>query len=98
MYSESSASPAAATIIKEFGVYPPGNFVRLASGELAIVIRRGATALTPVAAAITDKSGVPTVDTKQRDTSQVAFAIKGIETDTAHTLRVPPERLYGLVE
>ncbi len=56
MYSESSASPAAAAIIKEFGVYPPGNFVRLASGELAIVIRRGATALTPVAAAITDKS------------------------------------------
>jgi HD-GYP domain-containing protein (c-di-GMP phosphodiesterase class II) len=98
MYSESSGSPAAAAIIKEYGVYPPGNFVRLASGELAIVIRRGATALTPIAAAITDKSGVHTVNTKQRDTSQPAYAIKGIESDSALALRVPPERLYGLVE
>ncbi len=98
MYSESGGSPAAAAIIKEYGVYPPGNFVRLASGELAIVIRRGATALTPVAAAITDKSGVHTVHTKQRDTAQPAYAIKGIESDSALALRVPPERLYGLVE
>ena len=98
MYSESSGSPAAAAIIKEYGVYPPGNFVRLASGELAIVIRRGASALTPVAAAITDKSGVHTVHTKQRDTSQPAYAIKGVESSSALALRVPPERLYGLVE
>ncbi len=98
MYSESSGSPAAAAIIKEYGVYPPGNFVRLASGELAIVIRRGATALTPVAAAITDKTGAPTVNTKQRDTSQPAYAIKGIEASSPLLLRVPPERLYGLVE
>lgn len=98
MYSESKASPAAAAIIKEYGVYPPGNFVRLASGELAIVIRRGATALTPVAAAITDKTGAPTIHTKQRDTSQPAHAIKGIEPSSPLLLRVPPERLYGLVE
>ena len=98
MYSESSGSPAAAAIIKEYGVYPPGNFVRLASGELAIVIRRGVTALTPVAAAITDKTGAPTINTKQRDTSQPAYAIKGIEANSALALRVPPERLYGLVE
>ena len=98
MYSESSGSPAAAAIIKEYGVYPPGNFVRLASGELAIVIRRGVTALTPVAAAITDKTGAPTINTKQRDTAQPAYAIKGIEANSALALRVPPERLYGLVE
>ncbi|MBY0467436.1 MAG: phosphohydrolase [Burkholderiaceae bacterium] len=98
MYSESGGSTAAAAIIKEYGVYPPGNFVRLASGELAIVIRRGATALTPVAAAITDTTGTPTIHTKQRDTAQPAYAIKGIEASSPLLLRVPPERLYGLVE
>ena len=51
-----------------------------------------------MASAITDKSGVPTVQTKQRDTSQPAYAIKGIESNSALSLRVPPERLYGLVE
>jgi HD-GYP domain-containing protein (c-di-GMP phosphodiesterase class II) len=98
MYSESGGDPAAAAIIKEYGVYPPGNVVRLGSGELAIVIRRGATGLTPVAAAITDKSDVPTVHTKQRDTAQPAYAIKGVEPYSALAMRVPPERLYGLAE
>lgn len=98
MYSETIGSPAAAAIIKEYGVYPPGNFVRLASGELAIVIRRGPTAMTPMAAAITDKTGVPTIQTKQRDTSLPMYAIKGAEPASALVQRVPPERLYGLVE
>jgi HD-GYP domain-containing protein (c-di-GMP phosphodiesterase class II) len=98
MYSESGGDPAAAAIIKEYGVYPPGSVVRLASGELAIVIRRGASGLTPVAAAITDKSDLPTVHTKQRDTAQPAYAIKGVEANSALVMRVPPERLYGLAE
>ncbi len=71
--------------------------MHLASGELAIVIRRGDTAHTPLAAAITDKSGAYTVDTKRRDTSQAAYAIKALEPGNKVALRVPPERLYGLV-
>lgn len=96
MFSESGGSPAAAAIIKEYGIYPPGNFVQLASGEMAVVIRRGATAHTPVAAAITDKAGMPVVKTVQRDTAQSAFAIKALLTDKAMVLHLPPERLYGL--
>lgn len=98
MYTESGGSLAAAAIIKEYGIYPPGNIVHLASGELAIVIRRGATAHTPLAAAITDKSGSPTITTKRRDTSDAAFAIKALEFDRTLALRVPPERLYGLAD
>ena len=98
MFSEAGGSQAAAAIIKEYGIYPPGNFVHLASGELAIVIRRGATAHAPVAAAITDKAGMPTVNTPRRDTALPAFAIKALVTDKSLVLHVPPERLYGLVE
>jgi hypothetical protein len=98
LFSEAQGSPAAAAIIKEYGIYPPGNLVRLASGEMAVVVRRGATAHTPQAAAITDKAGVPTVNTTMRDTAQPAYAIKALVGDAALVLRVPPERLYGLVE
>ena len=98
MYSESGGSPAAAAIIKEYGIYAPGNFVQLASGEMAVVIRRGATAHTPLASAITDKSGIPMVNTVRRDTAQPAFAIKALLNDTSLVQRVPPERLYGFAQ
>lgn len=97
MFAEAAGNPAAAAIIKEYGIYPPGNVVQLVSGELAIVIRRGATAHTPVAAAITDKAGIPTVNTARRDTAQPAYAIKALGDAKQLVLRVPPERLYGLV-
>lgn len=99
MFSEAGGSPAAMAIIKEYGIYPPGNVVQLASGETAVVIRRGATAHTPMAAAITDRAGMPTASTARRDTAQAAFAIKSLlPQDTAMVLRLAPERLYGLVE
>jgi HD-GYP domain-containing protein (c-di-GMP phosphodiesterase class II) len=98
MFAESHGSAAASSIIKEYGIYPPGNFVQLASGELAVVIRRGATAHTPLAAAVTDKAGMPTVNTPRRDTAQPAFAIKGPALSKEVIVRVPPERLYGLAE
>ena len=98
MFAEAGGSPLAAAIIKEYGIYPPGNFVQLASGEMAVVIRRGATAHTPVAAAVTDRNGIPVVRTAKRNTAEPAYAIKSLVPDTKMMLRVPPERLYGLVE
>jgi HD-GYP domain-containing protein (c-di-GMP phosphodiesterase class II) len=98
MFAEAHGSPAAAAIIKEYGIYPPGNVVLLASGEQAVVIRRGATAHAPMVAAITDKSGMPTVHTQRRDTATPGFGIKGLVADMSLVQRVPPERLYGLAD
>jgi HD-GYP domain-containing protein (c-di-GMP phosphodiesterase class II) len=36
--------------IQELGIYPPGDFVQLNTGELGVVIKRGASSLTPVVA------------------------------------------------
>jgi hypothetical protein len=72
--------------------------VQLASGEQAVVIRRGATAHTPVAAAITDRRGMPMISTVRRDTSQPGYAIVGPAADKKLIVRVPPERLFGLLE
>ena len=98
LFAEAQGSPLASAIIKEYGIYPPGNFVQLASGELAVVIRRGATAHTPVAAAVTDRNGIPVVRTTRRNTAEPAYAIKSLVPDSKMMMRLPPERLYGLVE
>ena len=97
MFAEAKGSPMAAAIIKEYGIYPPGNFVQLASGEMAVVVRRGATAHTPTAAAVTDRHGIPIVRTFMRNTAEPAYAIKSLISDNKVLLRVPPERVYGLV-
>ncbi len=97
LFADAKGSPLAAAIIKEYGIYPPGNFVQLASGEMAVVIRRGATAHTPLAAAVTDQHGIPTVRTFKRNTAEPAYAIKSLLLDNKTLLRVPPERVYGLV-
>ncbi len=96
MFNDSKGSPAAAAIIKEYGIYPPGNFVRLASGEQAVVIRRGSTAHTPLAAALTDRKGMPVLQTPRRDTAQASYAIKAMLPVSDLLLRLPPERVYGL--
>lgn len=98
LFKDASGAPVGAAIIKEYGLYPPGDAVRLASGESAVVIRRGATVRTPMVAAITDRSGAPTVSTTRRDTSRAGFAITGPVSDLGLLLRVLPERLYGWIE
>ena len=98
MFAEAKGSPLAAAIIKEYGIYPPGNFVQLATGEMAVVIRRGATAHTPVAAAVTDRQGIPVVRTTRRNTAEPTYAIKSLVPESKMVLRMAPERLYGLVE
>ena len=98
MYGQSGGSPMAAALIKEYGIYPPGDVVQLASGEMAVVIRRGAAANTPVAAAITDARGMPVTRTTRRDTAQAGYAITAKAPVSKLVTRIPPERLFGLVE
>jgi len=57
-------------LIKEFGLYPPGCFVRLASGEIAVVVKRGKQAHAPLVLTLGAASGAV-----RRDTSMPAHAI-----------------------
>ncbi len=82
-------------LIRELGLYPPGDFVQLANGEQGIVVRRGAEARTPLVAAVTDTQARSVTTTVQRDTAQPEFAITGPAADRSLLVRVPPERLYG---
>lgn len=52
-------SDLAVLIVKELGIYPPGAFVKLQSGELAIVIRRGQNPKAPAVKAVVGPRGAP---------------------------------------
>ena len=95
LYREDKGGPLSTAIIKEFGIYPPGDFVKLASGELGLVVQRTGNARAPIVAAITDTAGHPVARTVRHDTGQPGFAILSNVTDKAMLTRLPPERLYG---
>lgn len=64
-----------AAIIKALGIYPPGTFVRLASGEIAVVLRRGASANTPPVAVVRRRDGLPPGEPIPRDSAQPEWKI-----------------------
>jgi HD-GYP domain-containing protein (c-di-GMP phosphodiesterase class II) len=94
MFTDSAGHPLAAALIKEFGMYPPGCFVRLASGEIAIVIHRGATVSTPVVACLTNAAGQAMMRPQRRETTDKASAIVALVADADVMVRVPWETLY----
>jgi HD-GYP domain-containing protein (c-di-GMP phosphodiesterase class II) len=95
LYGEDKGGPLSSAIIKEFGIYPPGEVVKLASGEIAVVMRRTANTKCPRVACITDARGSPAARTVQFDTSLPEHAIVGSAPPPATIARLPPERIYG---
>jgi HD-GYP domain-containing protein (c-di-GMP phosphodiesterase class II) len=94
LFVSSNGHPVAAMVIKEFGIYPPGCFVRLANGETAVVVRRGSNANTPIVAALTNRNGDPLLGYPKRDTSLAACAVQGTVSDKSVMVRVPAETLF----
>lgn len=64
-----------ATILRKLGLYPPGSFVKLANGDLGVVVRRGAKAHTPIVAVLRRDDGALHLSPKRRDTAQQQHAV-----------------------
>ena len=94
MYDPGNSMTAA--LVKEFGVYPPGCFVKLVSGETAVVVKRGPSVVTPLVAALTTPGGAALVEPVPRDTSKREHAIAGVIGEGATALRIAPEKLMKL--
>ncbi|MDP2369758.1 HD-GYP domain-containing protein [Rhodoferax sp.] len=56
--------------------YPPGTYVALANGEMAVSAQRGAAANTPIVVSAMHADGMPLGHYVLRDTSQSEFAIR----------------------
>jgi HD-GYP domain-containing protein (c-di-GMP phosphodiesterase class II) len=83
-------------LLKAVGLYPPGSFVELASGEIAIVVARGRRANLPVVASLIGASGNVMIEPALRDTVERRHAVKGALACSSVKVRPPHERLLAL--
>lgn len=56
-------------LLRTLGMYPPGSYVRLVGGEIAVVMARGERANEPRVAVLVGSSGLPLPEPVLRDTS-----------------------------
>lgn len=96
MFMQDPGHPMTAALVKEFGVFPPGCFVRMASGETGVVIQRGPTVTTPVVAALTTPAGGTLSEPLRRDTAKREYSIVGIVPSAEPMRRMPAEKLMAL--
>ncbi len=94
MYDPGNSMTAA--LVKEFGVYPPGCFVKLVSGETAVVVKRGPSVITPFVAALTTPTGATLTEPVPRDTSKRENAISGVIGEKSVSVKLAPEKLMKL--
>ena len=97
MFMQDPGHPMTAALVREFGIYPPGSHVRLASGELGIVVARGPTITTPIVACLTNARGAPLPTPLRVDTSDRKRAVEAVVGEGSVTVRPTLETLLALV-
>ncbi len=86
-----------AALLKTVGLYPPGSFVELASGEQAIVVSRGSQTNQPLVAALVGASGAPLGEPTLRHTAERPHAVRGALACGAVRVIPPHERVLALL-
>ena len=87
---------AGAALIKAVGIYQPGSFVRIATDEIGIVIKRGLNTTTPKVAVLINRSGMPTGEPIVRDTSVPDYKVVASVPHRDVRVQVNLERLLPL--
>jgi len=85
-----------AALIKAVGIYQPGTFVRLATDEIAVVVKRGLNTSTPRVAVLVSRSGMPTMEPTIRETSTRDYRIVASVPHREVKVQVNMERLLPL--
>ena len=68
---------AGQALIRTLGLYPPGVWVKLQCGEVALVLRRSAVAKAPVVVSLVGKSGMPLAVPALRNTRMPNYEVTG---------------------
>ena len=95
--SEHRVDEAGAALITAMGVYPPGSYVRLATNEVAMVLRRGRTGTTPRVATVLNRQGLPMGEMAVRDTAQVSHKITASLPHREVKLQWSLDRMLALI-
>ncbi len=83
-------------LLRAVGLYPPGSFVELASGEIGIVVARGRRANLPLVASLVSASGNVLMEPAVRDTMDKRYIVKSAVPVDSVKVRPPHERLMAL--
>jgi len=86
-----------AAILRVLGMYPPGSYVRLASGELGVVLTPGRRMNQPTVAVIQGHSGLPLTDPVLRDTSHPGREVVEAVPVAQVRVSVEAERALALI-
>ncbi|WP_343632810.1 HD domain-containing phosphohydrolase [Roseateles sp.] len=97
LHQMAAQSPLAAALIKAFGIFPPGSVVRLASGEVGLVVRNGDKAHRPMVAALTNANGEPRHTPVVRDSNRDDLAVVALLPAHASPIRLSDERIAALI-
>lgn len=98
LFEEERGGPMAAGLIRAVGIYPPGDFVSLKNGDVAIVVNRAQPGRSAQVVSLFNSSGKPVAGVSRRDTGQAEFAITAAVAERSALPRVLPEQVYGLLD
>ena len=84
-------------LLRAVGLYPPGSFVRLESGEVGVVVARGRRANLPLVVTLIGASGLPLHEPALRDTVERRHMVKEALAPAAVKVRPPHERLLEII-
>lgn len=93
MFVGDQGHPMAAALVKEFGLYPPGCCVRLASGEVGMVVKRGDA---PTVACILNPHGEPLPAPIRRGTGSPEYAIVDVLNEKSLKVRLSRDQLAAM--
>lgn len=89
-------NPLVNALVRELGIYPPGSGVRLASGELGLVMRRGARADQPLVYALINRKGQFYMEPVIRDSARSQFAVVAtVPVERFRQLNLNPALIFG---
>lgn len=81
------ADEAGQALIRTLGLYPPGVWVKLQCGEVAMVLRRSASAKAPVVVSLVSRTGMPLAVPALRNTKMPNFEVTGAVLPTQVKVR-----------
>lgn len=81
--------------VKVLGIYPPGTFLRLMNGEIAIVTRHGKSSALPIVHSVAGARGAPLSVYIKRDCSKEKYAIREVISKEEAGIKVNRYALWG---
>lgn len=83
--------------IKELGMYPPGTYVRLINGEIAMVTRHGVDARSPIVHSLVGPRGAPMAVPLRRDCGKDVLQVKEALSPSEANVRINPDQLWSRI-